>query len=157
VNFTADNPREAQQICSELTSMLLSENITYRTEVVASTTDFLKRRLNEAKHDLVAMDAQLTASKDQKGEEKHAQVAALEYDSAKQIYADLLGKFNQAQVAEQLEREQRGEQMILLNPAFMPDSPDFPIRWMFAASGLGIGLMFGIGCALWLRYRPATL
>src|SRR5712692_152654 len=33
VNFTADNPKDAQAVCSELTSMLLEENLKAREQV----------------------------------------------------------------------------------------------------------------------------
>src|SRR3989441_4310294 len=65
VNFTADNPREAQQICSELTSMLLEENLKAREQVAQSTTDFLSRQLDEAKHDLDDQDSKLAVFKRQ--------------------------------------------------------------------------------------------
>src|SRR2546425_2494347 len=65
VNFTADNPREAQQICGELTSMLLEENLKAREQVAQSTTDFLSRQLDEAKHDLDDQDSKLAVFKRQ--------------------------------------------------------------------------------------------
>src|SRR4029077_15540166 len=60
-----DNPREAQQICIELTSMLLSENISYRTEVAKDTTDFLTQQLEQAKHDLDDRDSKMATFKKQ--------------------------------------------------------------------------------------------
>ena len=51
----------------------------------------------------------------------------------------------------------KGEQMALLNPATLPDTPEFPNRLLFAVGGLIAGLVFGTGLALWLRYRAATL
>lgn len=65
VNYTAPKPREAQQICSELTSMLLEENLKTREQVAQGTTDFLSRQLDEAKQDLDAQDAKLAAFKRQ--------------------------------------------------------------------------------------------
>src|SRR5712692_9495423 len=65
VNFTADNPREAQQICSELTSMLLEENLKTREQVAQSTTDFLSRQLDEAKRNIDDQDSKLAVFKRQ--------------------------------------------------------------------------------------------
>jgi len=56
VGFTADNPHEAQQICTEITSMLLAENLKMREQVALSTTDFLSRQLAEAKSNLDEKD-----------------------------------------------------------------------------------------------------
>jgi polysaccharide chain length determinant protein (PEP-CTERM system associated) len=65
LNYTASNAREAQNICNELTSMLLSENQSSREQVAQSTTDFISRQLQEAKRNLDDQDAKLAAFKRQ--------------------------------------------------------------------------------------------
>jgi polysaccharide chain length determinant protein (PEP-CTERM system associated) len=65
VNYTGPNAREAQNICTELTSMLLSENQSSREQVAQSTTDFISRQLDEAKRNLDDQDAKLAAFKRQ--------------------------------------------------------------------------------------------
>jgi polysaccharide chain length determinant protein (PEP-CTERM system associated) len=65
VNFTWDNARDAQQICSELTSMLLAENLKARTQVAQSTTEFLTRQLDEAKKNLNDQDSKMAIFKRQ--------------------------------------------------------------------------------------------
>src|SRR6266550_3100798 len=65
VNFTWDNARDAQQICSELTSMLLAENLKARTQVAQSTTEFLTRQLDEAKKNLNDQDSKMATFKRQ--------------------------------------------------------------------------------------------
>src|SRR5947208_2736151 len=52
VNFTAANPREAQQVCNELTSMLIEENLKSRQDVARGTSDLLDKGLEDAKHRL---------------------------------------------------------------------------------------------------------
>ncbi len=322
VNFTADNPREAQQICSELTSMLLEENLKAREQVAQSTTDFLSRQLDEAKHDLDDQDSKLAVFKRQyigqlPGDEDNnlkilmglnsqldantqtlnraqqdksytesllvqqlgawrsaqsmtspqslqQQLASLEsqlitlqarytddhpdvvktkndvaevkrklnemnsaaaqnvdttdkgtaneppeirqlrlqihqygeamaqatrdqkrlqdqihayqgrlalspaveeqykaltrdYETAQKLYNDLLAKKSQSQMQTDMERRQEGEQMRLLNPANLPDTPSFPVRWMFALGGLGAGLGLGFGLTLWLELRDKSI
>jgi len=63
VNYTADNPKTAQRICGELTSMMLEENLQNREQVAQSTTDFLSRQVEEAKHSLDDQDAKLAEFK----------------------------------------------------------------------------------------------
>ena len=63
VGYTADNPRDAQQVCAEITSLLLTENQELREQVARSTTDFLSRQLEQSKHNLDVMDAQLSEFK----------------------------------------------------------------------------------------------
>ncbi len=65
VDFTANNPQEAQQICTELTSMLLAENLKTREQTAQSTTDFLARQVDQAKHDIDGLDARLANFKKQ--------------------------------------------------------------------------------------------
>ena len=65
VNYTASNPQEAQQICTELTSMLLAENLKTREQVAQSTTDFLARQVDLAKHDLDNQDSKMASFKKQ--------------------------------------------------------------------------------------------
>jgi len=67
VNYTAPNAREAQNICNELTSMLLSENQNSREQVAQSTTDFISRQLDEAKRNLDDQDSKLAVFKRQYG------------------------------------------------------------------------------------------
>src|SRR5215470_1015901 len=59
VVFTWNRAKQAQQICAEITSMLLDENLKLREQVGQNTTEFLGRQLAQAKHDLDALDSQL--------------------------------------------------------------------------------------------------
>ena len=325
ISFTADNPREAQQICAELTSMLLAENLKSREQVAVSTTDFLARQVSEAKNDLDEQDRKFAAFKalylgqlpgdvdnnlkilgglnsqldadtqllnrmqqdksyaesllaqrlaawkssqdfltsetieqrlaalqtqfvamqtrytedhpelikmkrdiealeakqkemtvlsDQKAagddagvdvhikepgeirglrqqihqnegaiarvtrEQKQLQETINKYrsrltlspkveeeykqltrdnETAHQIYNSLLLNKSQSEIQTDLERRQQGEQMRLLDEANLPVSPSFPVRWRFAAYGLGTGLTFGIGIATWLEFRDKAV
>jgi capsular polysaccharide biosynthesis protein len=56
-----------------------------------------------------------------------------------------------------MESEQQGEQMRILQPAGLPDSPSFPNRLLFAGGGLGAGLALGIGIAIWLELRDKSI
>ncbi len=65
LNFTASNAREAQQVCNELTSMLLEENLKSREQAAQSTTDFLSKQLEDAKRTLDDQDAKMAVFKRQ--------------------------------------------------------------------------------------------
>jgi len=323
VNFTASSPKEAQDICSALTSMLLEENLKLREAVAQSTTDFLSRQLEQAKRDLDDQDSKLAAFKKQymgqlPGDEENnlkilmglnsqldantqnlnraqqdksytesllaqqlsawkstqsatnpqtleQQLASLQsqlitlqarytddhpdvvktkadiaevkrklnemnsaaaaqntptndkasaseppeirqlrlqvhqydqaivqatrdqqrlqdqirsyqgrvalspaveeqykqltrdYDTAQKFYNDLLAKKSESAMQTDMERGQQGEQMRLLNPANLPDSPSFPNRWLFTGGGLGAGLAIGMGLALWMELRDKSI
>jgi polysaccharide chain length determinant protein (PEP-CTERM system associated) len=322
VNFTASNPQEAQQVCTELTSMLLAENLKTREQVAQSTTDFLARQVELAKHDLDNQDGRLAAFKRQymgqlpgdednnlkllaglnsqldaytqslnRAEQDRAYAQSLlsqqlaawsssqtsmnpenlqkqlaelqsqlitlqarytddhpdvvktkndiaevkrklnemnsasaagtdnaekgsasepaeikqlrlqihqydqsigqatreqkllqdqihtyqgrlslspgveeqykalmrDYETAQKFYNDLLAKKNESEMQTDMERRQQGEQMSLLNPANLPDSPSFPNRLLFAEGGLAAGLTFGLGLAVWLEVRDKSI
>lgn len=52
VAFTAESPRTAQQVCGEVTSLFVSENLRAREQSAEATTDFLKQQLAAAKKTL---------------------------------------------------------------------------------------------------------
>src|SRR5271168_3669136 len=322
VSFTANNPRDAQQLCSEITSMLLEENLRNNEQTALGTTDFFSRQLNQAKSDLdetdkklaafknlyagqlpsdvdnnlkilgglnsqfdsvtwqlnraqqdtsyaesvlaqqlaawksyrssaasdgieqqlAALKAQLVtlqarytedhpdviklksdlaelearqkeirASSDQKAgatdanskveppeilqlrqqldqnagflakaareqkqlgemvtvyqsrltlnpkvEEEYKQLTR-DNETANKIYDSLLLKKSDSEMQTGLEYRQQAEQMRLLDAASLPASPSFPVRWKFAVGGLGAGLTFGIGIAIWLELRHRAM
>ena len=78
-------------------------------------------------------------------------------ETAHKIYDDLLSNKNAAEMQTEMERGQQGEQMKMLDPATLPNSPSFPVRWMFAAGGLGAGLCVGLAIAFWLELRDKSI
>jgi uncharacterized protein involved in exopolysaccharide biosynthesis len=152
LNFTASNPREAQAICSELTSLMITSNAKEIDETTKETADFLNRQVEKAKQKLDDLGRKVAASKNQ-----HVAASLVaDYDNARKVYQDLLAKQSQFTMTAQAELMQLGERMFPLNPASLPGDADFPNRWLFAGGGLSVGLVFGIALALWLRYRRGT-
>lgn len=82
---------------------------------------------------------------------------ARDYDNAQKVYLDDLAKQSTSKMATQAQQQQQGEQMALLNPANLPDSPSFPNRLLFAGGGLGAGLVLGLGITLWLELRDKSI
>jgi polysaccharide chain length determinant protein (PEP-CTERM system associated) len=89
-------------------------------------------------------------------EEQYKQLAR-DYDNTQKVYQDLLANKSKSDIALRMEQQQEGEQMRLLNPASVPDSPSFPNRVFFAGGGLGAGLALGAGIALWLEFRDKSI
>jgi protein tyrosine kinase modulator len=65
VNYTASTAREAQQLCSELTALLISENLRVVQDAASGTSDVLAKGIEDAKRNLDDMDAKLAAFKKQ--------------------------------------------------------------------------------------------
>ena len=64
ITFTADDPKVAQQVCGELTSMFVNENLRSREQHAQGTTDFLTSQVADAKRVLDEQDAKLATFKD---------------------------------------------------------------------------------------------
>ncbi|MGA2049851.1 MAG: Wzz/FepE/Etk N-terminal domain-containing protein [Terracidiphilus sp.] len=61
ITFKARDARTAQQVCTEITSLFVSENLTARQESAEGTTSFLKQQLADSKTNLDEQDAKLAA------------------------------------------------------------------------------------------------
>lgn len=89
-------------------------------------------------------------------EEQYKQLTR-DNETAHTIYDNLLSNKSAAQMQTAMERQQQGEQMRLLDPASLPSSPSFPVRWMFAAGGAAAGLCLGLVAAMWLELRDKSM
>jgi polysaccharide chain length determinant protein (PEP-CTERM system associated) len=65
VSYTASTAREAQQICTDLTSALLEEDLKSREDASQGTTSFLTKQVADAKQNLDDLDKKLAAFKNQ--------------------------------------------------------------------------------------------
>jgi polysaccharide chain length determinant protein (PEP-CTERM system associated) len=59
VSVTFDNPALAQQICAQITSMFMEQNVKRREQQAADTTEFLSQQLADAKAKLDEQDKKL--------------------------------------------------------------------------------------------------
>jgi len=80
-----------------------------------------------------------------------------DYQTALDFYNDMLAKRTQSEMATDLERRQQAEQFRVMDPANLPETPSFPDRPLFAAGGLGGGLILGLGIAVLLEARDKSL
>ena len=80
-----------------------------------------------------------------------------DYQTALNIYTDLLKKQNDSEMSRDLLRRQQGEQFRVLDPPSLPQQPTFPNRRLFAFGGLAGGLGFGLAIAFLLEAQDTTL
>lgn len=59
VSYTDSRAQRAQQICNEITSLILTENSKSRADAAKGTTDFLSRQVDDAKRALDEQDSRL--------------------------------------------------------------------------------------------------
>lgn len=82
--------------------------------------------------------------------EQELKLLTRDYDLLKANYQSLLDKKIQAQMAENLERKQQGEQFKILDPARIPEKPVKPDKRKVLLIGAVIGLVIGFGLT-WFR------
>jgi len=63
ITFKAQDAHTAQQVCGEITSLFVSENLSAREQSAEGTTDFLKQQLEDSKRNLDEQDAKRPLSK----------------------------------------------------------------------------------------------
>ena len=66
------------------------------------------------------------------------------YQTALDGYNDLLKKHDQSAIARDLNRQQHGENLRVLDPPSLPMTPSFPKKPVFAGAGAGGGLALGL-------------
>ena len=89
---------------------------------------------------------------------REQQMAALmrDYENTRQNYQNLLNKKLDAQLAESLEKRQKGEQFRILDPANLPVKPFKPDTSKIALIGLALGIGSGAGLVFLLEYIDAS-
>jgi polysaccharide chain length determinant protein (PEP-CTERM system associated) len=80
-----------------------------------------------------------------------------DYQTALNIYNDLLKKQSDSEMATDLERSQEGETFRVLDPPSLPQKPTFPNKQLFAFGGFIGGLGLGLGIVLFLELQDTTL
>ena len=153
VKYTTSRPREAKQICDELTNLLVNENMKSMQAAASGTSAVLSKGLEDARRQLEELGSKLASLKKSPREsvsviEAQRKLLTIDYDSAQKNYQDLLARKSAADLTITMTNMSEGERMFVLNPASLPDSSDSPNRPLFAVVGLGIGLLFGIPFSL---------
>ncbi len=80
-----------------------------------------------------------------------------DYDNAKKKYAEIRDKLLQARMAQELEKENRGEQLSVIEPPRVPDTPEKPNRLAILFLGMVISLGGGAGAAAAAEHMDRTV
>lgn len=80
-----------------------------------------------------------------------------DYEITRQNYQSLLSKRMEAQLSENMERRQKGEQFRVLDPANLPPKPFQPNRPRLLLMGLAAGLGVGLDLAFLREYLDRSL
>ena len=112
----------------------LNANASEKEALIAKQADLLKRA--ERSEMLLSRAPQV---------EKSYQAILRQHDNTNFKYQDLVSKQREAQLAENLEQEQKGERYILIEPPALPLEPASPNRPAIALLGLIFAMGSGIG------------
>jgi uncharacterized protein involved in exopolysaccharide biosynthesis len=80
-----------------------------------------------------------------------------DYQKLSENYSQLLTKKFDAEMAARLEQQQKGRQFRVLDPAYLPERPSFPDRFMFGLAGAVGGLLLGLGLAVTIDLLDPTM
>jgi uncharacterized protein involved in exopolysaccharide biosynthesis len=144
-----------------LTTLIVNESLWRRESQPSGTYDFLLRQIDEAKARVATIGRELTKyrkkGKSRSAEEESRYRSLLrDYEWTKEAYVELLRKRKQADISFKLESQQDGEEVQVLEPASLPQAPDFPNRILFAAAGFAVGLVLAVTLALGSRSAPVS-
>ena len=80
-----------------------------------------------------------------------------DYQTALDLYEDLLKKRNASQTATTLESQQQAETLHMVDPPSLPEQPSFPDRRLFSLGGLSAGLILAVGMVHLLEARDKSI
>ena len=83
--------------------------------------------------------------------EQELTVISRGYEEAKANYDSLLQKQTQSQLATSLGQQQQVQQFRIIDPPKLPDKPYAPNRFLISLIGLALGIVFGLGLAIFLE------
>jgi protein tyrosine kinase modulator len=114
----------------------------------------LKGKLADVDHRIAAFQERVEAAPRR---EQEVLGMMRDYQKLSENYSQLLSKKFDAEMAARLERQQKGQQFRVLDPAYLPASPSFPNRILFALGGVVLGLGLGIGLAVVVDMLDPTI
>jgi len=157
VSYVASDPRDAQRICEALTSKIVQKNLEFLQASAKGTVDVLTQGIERARGQLSDQQSELASIKRRRitdpQKQANVQTIELELEAARKNYQDLLAKKYTADLTADMTNRAQGERMTEIQPASLPDVPDFPNILSFVGGGFGGGLALGIGLSLWIRLR----
>lgn len=80
-----------------------------------------------------------------------------ERDNLLRKYNELTQKHMEAQVAQGLEKDQKGERFTIVEPALLPEKPDKPNRLAIVLVGIVLGLGAGVGTAALMEFNDQSI
>ena len=151
VAYVSPDPQVALKVTERLTALFIETNLRDREAINDSATEFLDAQIEDVRSRLLKRTG---ITRPLPANPSEADVRALEHESLKTTYRDLLMKKDQAILFTTMERRMIGEQFKLLDPARLPEVPISPDRTRLTLLGAVVGFCLGIAMMLAGRYGP---
>ncbi|MBN2332645.1 MAG: hypothetical protein JXO49_03875 [Deltaproteobacteria bacterium] len=120
----------------------------------------VKREISQLQTELTRLRAETLTitAKVENAPKREAELVALtrDYGNLHNNYQNLLDRKIEAQLSENLEMQQQGEQFKVLDPAEVPIKPFKPDRRKILLAGMVFGLALGVGLALLLEFSKKS-
>jgi uncharacterized protein involved in exopolysaccharide biosynthesis len=113
------NPMMVAQVCNQLASLFIEENLKVREQQAEGTSEFIDVRLDLARK-ILQQAEEAAGSGKSKGERA---VLGLDLGVLRENYVSLLKKKLEADAACDLEKRQKSERFTILDPARIPEKP----------------------------------
>lgn len=128
---------------------------------LATDREMTRLRIREQERSGVDLQRQIAAyqARVEEAPKVEQQLVAVQrdYDLEKQQYAELSAKLHAAVLAENIERNRRGEQFTVLYAATLPTTPAKPIPWRVMAMSVLAGIVLGAGLTLGREYVDRSI
>jgi polysaccharide chain length determinant protein (PEP-CTERM system associated) len=127
-----------------------------RAQLASATSEI--QRLEERRRDLERRIT-LTSQRVEETPRTEQELATLtrDYNKLQENYTSLLTKELDAQMSGRLEERWKGERFRMLDPANLPEKPDFPRPPLFIGGGILLGLAVGLATAMAFEFMDSTV
>ena len=149
--YVSPDPQVAWKVTDRLTALFIETDLRDKEEIGDSAGKFLDAQIEDVRSRLLKPTGLTSPSLTTLSE---ADVRAVEHESLKATYRDLLLKKEHANISTNLEMRQIGELFKLLDPARLPEAPISPDRTRLTLLGAVVGFCLGVAMMLAGRYGP---
>lgn len=147
VRYVGENPELAQKVASRLSLNLIAAHNLQREHWYGSTAEFLQGQLAKLADRVTEKNGELGREHLANGR-RSGSILAIDYEQLVATYKTTLAKLEDVQMAMDLEVQQKGAHLIVLDPAYL-GTPIVPNRLLIAGlgalAGLGVGSMALMG------------
>lgn len=126
------------------------------TQVASADAQIKSLREKEAKIQENLSDLRSKLSNAPLIEQEYNEIS-LDLNNAKQKYKEILGNLTTAQVAQEMERQQKGEKFTILEPAYLPSAPYKPNRLAIVLLGFFLAVAVSVTIAAIQEAMDSTL